>query len=227
MSLRNKKIIIPLLVLVILFSGAQSYAFHFDEPHGDEDEGSQVQPNQQPPGEKTITPSAPAPSAAGSGDAKDFLSYARFLYPFMLSVAAILAVFMIVFAGIQMMAAVGNPGMIESAKKRIWAAIGGLLLAVGSFLILRTINPDLIKLQLNVPGVTITGQTTGPGGGSGGGTGTSGQNPTPTAKKNFCVVEGPGNAKEEVEQKTCNDNTCFVSLGARTRGVTKAYCIQK
>ncbi len=170
MSLRNKKFVIFLWV-AILATPALTWAFHDGTIHAPiegQDEAEYLeflrsQPSQEPPGEKTITPSRPATGQTGSGQAKDFLDYARFLYPFMLSVAAILAVLMMVFAGIQMMASVGNPGMITSAKEKISSAIFGLLLAVGSFLILRTINPNLIKLQLSPPKVTIESQTSVPG----------------------------------------------------------------
>ena len=96
---------------------------------------------------------------AGQSASPDFISYAKFLYPFALSVAAILAVAMIVIAGMEMVTFSWNPVRLQSAKEKIWAALGGLLLAALSFLILRTINPDLITLRLSPPKVTITSQT--------------------------------------------------------------------
>jgi len=100
---------------------------------------------------------------AGQGASPDFISYAKFLYPFALSVAAILAVAMIVIAGMEMVTFSWNPVRLQSAKEKIWAALGGLLLAALSFLILRTINPDLITLRLSPPKVTVTSQTAVPG----------------------------------------------------------------
>lgn len=83
----------------------------------------------------------------------DFLSYARFLYPFALSVAAVLAVIMIIIAGLEMMTA--SEGLREDAKKKIWGAVLGLLLAVGTFLILRTINPQLLNLRIDTSRLKI------------------------------------------------------------------------
>ena len=104
------------------------------------------------PGQATIQKTA---NASSQGGGQDFIGWARWLYPFGLSVAAILAVFMLVLAGIQMVAAAGNTAMIESAKGKIWAAVFGLLIAAGSYLILRTINPDLINLELNLKELQI------------------------------------------------------------------------
>ena len=61
---------------------------------------------------------------------------------------------MIVIGGIQYVTAYGNPGKLEDAKNRINQALIGLLLAVGAWLILYTINPDLIKGTLNIPSLT-------------------------------------------------------------------------
>ncbi len=128
--------------------------------------------------EGAATFSGSAQTSVAEPPGQDFPGWARFLYPFGLSAAAILAVFMLVFAGVQMMAAVGNPGMIESAKGKIWSALLGLLIAVGSYLILRTINPQLLNLQINAP-VAPGSIGGGPGGGTGGGGGGGGGS-TPT-----------------------------------------------
>jgi len=79
----------------------------------------------------------------------DFLGYAMFFYPLMLSAAAILAVVMLAIAGIEMMT--GSVTLREDAKRRAWAAILGLLLAVLTYLILFTINPQLVGLILTLP----------------------------------------------------------------------------
>ena len=84
-----------------------------------------------------------------NNQSQDFLAWARWIYPFALSMAAVLAIAMIVIAGIQMM--IPSPGAKEDAKKKIMNAVLGLLLAVGSYLILNTINPNLLKLELKPP----------------------------------------------------------------------------
>jgi len=45
----------------------------------------------------------------------------------------------------------------EVAKKQIWGAIAGLILALSAYLILNTINPDLVRFRLpeTEPGTQI------------------------------------------------------------------------
>jgi TRAP-type C4-dicarboxylate transport system permease small subunit len=77
-------------------------------------------------------------------------SYLQWVFAFAISIAGILAVLMIVIGGIQYITAYGNPNQIENAKNRIYQALLGLLLAISAWLILNTINPDLIKGVLNI-----------------------------------------------------------------------------
>lgn len=86
----------------------------------------------------------PSPSA-------DLTSYLQWVLAFGISLAGILAVFMIVIGGIEYITAYGNPTRLESAKNRIEQALLGLLLAIGAWLILYTINPNLIKGTLIFP----------------------------------------------------------------------------
>lgn len=84
-----------------------------------------------------------------------FLS--EWLYPGLIAASALLAVVMITIAGFQWMAGAVSPPQVDAAKKRIWAAAIGLTLALGSWLILYTINPDLITLKRPAP-VAISGK---------------------------------------------------------------------
>ncbi|MEK7598856.1 MAG: hypothetical protein AAB474_00155 [Patescibacteria group bacterium] len=84
----------------------------------------------------------------------NFIGFLQWLFPIMLSASAILAVVMLIFAGFKWMAGAISPPEVDAAKKMIAAAIGGLALALSSWLILNTINPNLVKLQeprVNVP----------------------------------------------------------------------------
>lgn len=80
-----------------------------------------------------------------------FTKYASNIFILSLGIAAVLAVFMIVVGGVQYAATSINPSAKEAAKKRIWGAISGLLIILGAYLILYTINPDLVNLNLNIP----------------------------------------------------------------------------
>ena len=71
-----------------------------------------------------------------------------------LVVAVALAVLMIVRGGIQYMTTDSVDGK-GGAKLRIQAAVGGLVLAFASILILNTINPSLTRTDLNIEPVNI------------------------------------------------------------------------
>lgn len=86
--------------------------------------------------------------------APDFCKYLRNLFTTLLSLAAFLAVLMIVIAGSQWIAAAGNPSTITDSKDMIWKAIVGLILAFASWMILESINPDLVGFS-GCQGVSI------------------------------------------------------------------------
>ena len=44
----------------------------------------------------------------------------------------------------------------EEGKKKILGAIFGLVLALGAYILLFTINPDLLNSDLNPPNTTVT-----------------------------------------------------------------------
>lgn len=95
----------------------------------------------------------------GSGDtpgAGDLGKYLNIIIPIFIGLCAVLAVVMIVLGGMQYMTSELISSK-EEGKKRIWNAIFGLLLALGAWLILNTINPNLLKTDLSsLEGVTVT-----------------------------------------------------------------------
>lgn len=89
----------------------------------------------------------------------DLTSYLSWLFKFMLVAAAFLAVIQIVIGGISMIIGGASETAHSDAKKRISDALWGLGLALASWLILYTINPDLASMKLTIPEIKITGQT--------------------------------------------------------------------
>ena len=71
--------------------------------------------------------------------------YAGALYRYILSVIGILAAVVIIFAGAMWMTAGGNAERIKRAQEYVFGAVVGLVIAFGSYLLLYTINPDLVK----------------------------------------------------------------------------------
>lgn len=69
------------------------------------------------------------------------------LYAFLISVVGVVAMGAIVIGGARYLTSVGNPSAIEDAKHTIWSAIYGLILALVSWVMIGTINPDILVLK--------------------------------------------------------------------------------
>ncbi|MEK7535986.1 MAG: hypothetical protein AAB590_03160 [Patescibacteria group bacterium] len=70
-------------------------------------------------------------------------TYFKTVYNTALTLTIALAVLMIVIGGVQYTLSY-IPAAKSGAKDRVWGAIGGLVLALVSYLILQTINPALL-----------------------------------------------------------------------------------
>lgn len=71
--------------------------------------------------------------------------YLTALYNFLLGFVGIAAMGSIVYGGVLYIISAGNPSRAGEAKTAIWNGIIGLLVAGFGYLILLTINPDLVK----------------------------------------------------------------------------------
>ncbi|MCK5122887.1 MAG: hypothetical protein KAQ87_01955 [Candidatus Pacebacteria bacterium] len=76
------------------------------------------------------------------------------LYNFLLSIVGIVAVMMLIIGGMKYITAAGNASIISDAKDTISNALFGLLLALLSWVIVSTINPDV--LYIKNPGADFT-----------------------------------------------------------------------
>jgi hypothetical protein len=81
-------------------------------------------------------------------------NYFNMIIKLVMGIIGVLAVLMVVVGGIEYMSTV-NLGEKEGARARITSAILGLLLALSAYLILKTINPDLVNVNIGVPEGTI------------------------------------------------------------------------
>lgn len=108
-----------------------------------------------------------------------FGEYAGLAFQTFLMVVIVLAIGMLTVSGLQYIISPAAGGK-EEATKRIWAAITGLLIALSAYLILNTINPNLVGASLdlgNIGNITppiIDPGTPGGGGGNPGNTGGTG-----------------------------------------------------
>ena len=95
----------------------------------------------------TINSNLPGASPASEG-VPGFVSN---FYSFALIAAGILAFGAIVWGGIKYATGRGNPSEESDGKSWITSALLGLLLLAGAYVVLKTINPELLNLQ--IPGL--------------------------------------------------------------------------
>ncbi|KKP59441.1 MAG: hypothetical protein UR53_C0002G0055 [Candidatus Magasanikbacteria bacterium GW2011_GWC2_34_16] len=111
-------------------------------------------PGEEPcnkPGWGKCLPSGVVTTEIAFGGKTEFLHLGDFIktnYNYAIGIAAILAVIMIIVAGVQWVTSGGNSESISSSKKRIGGALIGLFIAYMSYVILNTINPALVGLRL-------------------------------------------------------------------------------
>ena len=74
-------------------------------------------------------------------------SYINYLFVFGLGLITILALTQMIIGGITYILAAGNAAKVEEAKDMISQALLGIGILLISYLLLRTINPDLVNLR--------------------------------------------------------------------------------
>lgn len=115
----------------------------------------------------TLLAPLPGTQSEGSADTTNFPAYISGIYKFTLGVAGILAVIMIIFAGFTYMTTDAFQKKQEG-KERIKNAILGLLLAIGTWVILNTIGGTAlttIDLSIERPQISVSTTDIGVGGG--------------------------------------------------------------
>lgn len=113
-------------------------------------------------------------------------------YYFVVGISGFAAFVMLVWGGIQWISSAGSPGQIKDARDRIQNALLGLLLVLGSFLILQIINPELTILR--TPGL-------------------QGLEPTPSGIRGKVF----GGQCDRLLSGKCSDQDNFSMFGAQTQ----------
>ena len=86
--------------------------------------------------------------------------YIKAIYQYGIGVVGILSTVVLMFGGLLWLTAGGNTGQVTEAKEWIKAALTGLIIALFSYIILLTINPDLINFQpLNITPIEKTAES--------------------------------------------------------------------
>ncbi len=71
----------------------------------------------------------------------------RVIYIYALGIVSVVALMVMIYGGILYTASAGNTSKQQEAKNWITGAVLGLALLLGAYLILWTINPDLVRLR--------------------------------------------------------------------------------
>lgn len=77
--------------------------------------------------------------------------YVKYIFNFAIATIGLIALGVLIFSGIQYLTSTGKPEVIKSAKTRIKSAFLGILILLFSYLILITINPQLVIFK--IPGL--------------------------------------------------------------------------
>ena len=98
----------------------------------------------------------PNGTEVGTGSNANIGAYFSQMYQVGVGVATALAVLMVIWGGVEYITTDAIGGK-EEGKQKVQNAILGLILALGSYLILQTINPALLNTNLNIQTITTAG----------------------------------------------------------------------
>jgi hypothetical protein len=160
-----------------------------------------------------ISPSIPGMTTAATTSTSPGV-FVNGFYLFALMIGGVLAFGAVVYGGILYAISAGNSGKQSEGKEWIKSAIYGLLLLAGAYLVLYTINPNLVSLSLpTLSAINIQAPSTGGGGSAG--TGQPGQGNVPGSGLNTAQVTAnfqtagitvkPGAGLDGMLQQTVSD----------------------
>lgn len=80
--------------------------------------------------------------------------YLRTIFIFAISISGLIVFGVIVFSGVQLLTQAQNPAALGEAKNRILEALIGLVVLLGSYVLLTTLNPRLVIINPQLKGTT-------------------------------------------------------------------------
>lgn len=87
--------------------------------------------------------------------------YVKYVFNFFIIITGLIALGALVYGGFRYTSSAGQPVALQDAKNQIFAAFLGILILMSSWLILTTINPDLINFKLDKPPTAFSSLTPG------------------------------------------------------------------
>jgi Type IV secretion system pilin len=104
-------------------------------------------------GVTSYIPLVSLPGLFTAGKATNPVEIIKGIYGLAIGIGSVIATVMIIYAGFEYMY-VESMGQKSAAKERIQNAFWGLLVILGSYILLRTINPSLVEFSLTLPAGT-------------------------------------------------------------------------
>ncbi|MDD5031906.1 MAG: pilin [Patescibacteria group bacterium] len=107
-------------------------------------------PKESRAAEDNFTPQISIPGSsfgAGEKTTPSIAKYIQAIYNYAIGIVGILAAVVLMVGGVIWLTAGGSPEKVNEAKAWIGAALSGLVLALTSYMILNTINPDLVSFK--------------------------------------------------------------------------------
>jgi len=106
----------------------------------------------QQSGPVQFVPQIPMPGYtfdASDSSTRNIANYVKAIYKYLIGIVGITAAIMLMAGGIVWLTAGGSPERVKQAQDYIVGSLTGLGLALGSFLILATINPALVNFRIS------------------------------------------------------------------------------
>ncbi|MBD3208708.1 MAG: hypothetical protein GF370_04630 [Candidatus Nealsonbacteria bacterium] len=89
----------------------------------------------------------PSPAGTTLSSTTSFTEFVSYAYEWGIALGGVLTFGVLVWQGFQFMTSGGDTGKLKHARERMTEAVAGLIILLGSFLILNTINPQLTALK--------------------------------------------------------------------------------
>jgi hypothetical protein len=74
--------------------------------------------------------------------------YVKYIFNLSIGISGLIAFGVLIFAGLRYLTSAGNPAVMADAQDQIFSAFLGLIILLCAWIILTTINPQLVTLEL-------------------------------------------------------------------------------
>lgn len=99
-------------------------------------------------------PGAVKPGKAAPGE--ELPQFIKYIFMFSLGIVGLIGMVAIIMGAFGYITSAGNPQAAANAKSQIFSALLGLLLLLGSWVLLNLVNPDLLRLGVKLEKAVVT-----------------------------------------------------------------------